>query len=856
VTIRKSLLAGLLVTTAPVHAQEVVPSLQQPQAQPPAEPQGAPAVDPAQAADQPAEAAPDEGEEEEGEEIVVTGQRERGAVIGDIPPEIQLDARDIRALGAGSLSELLDALAPQTQSGRGRGEGRPVLLLNGRRISGFSEIRNIPPEAIQRVDILPEEVALKYGYRADQRVVNFVLRRRFDAKTVEAEHGLATDGGRSRYEGDVNYLRIDQAGRWELDAEYTHEAPLFESERDLGTELGDFRTLLPETDALELSGTLNRTIFNNVSATANATFNATESESRFGLAFPGAPRPLTRESDSRNGHFGISLNGDIRPWRWSFTGNYDRGHSVTRTDRRDVFDLTDRAVTDTEVFNGELVANGSLFHLPAGDVSSTVKVGFERQGLESEGTRLGILQRSDISRTRGNVQANVDIPIASRRNDVLSAIGNLSVNLNGEVEELSDFGTLRTLGGGINWSPIPELSLIASVTDEEGAPSMQQLGNPVLQTSNVRVFDFTRGETVDITRIEGGNPDLLADNRRVFKLGLNLRPISETDLSITANYTNTRTRNAIASFPTATPEIEAAFPERFDRDVDGTLLRIDSRPVNFARTDREELRWGINFSKPIASKRPPREAFPQRFRQRGGQGQGQGPGGAGAGATPPATGQATTPGQGGAPTGTPPAAGEQAGQGRPGGAAGGFGGRRGGGGFGGGRFGGGGGQGGRLQFALYHTWRFQDSVLIREGVPELDFLNGSAAGSRGGRARHELEGQAGIFKNGYGARLTANWQSGTEVRGVPVAGGGTSSDLRFSDFATVNLRLFANLGEQQWVTKHPWLRGTRVTLSVNNLLNSRPQVRDATGTTPLGYLPDELDPLGRSITLSIRKLFF
>jgi outer membrane receptor protein involved in Fe transport len=161
-----------------------------------------------------------------------------------------------------------------------------------------------------------------------------------------------------------------------------------------------------------------------------------------------------------------------------------------------------------------------------------------------------------------------------------------------------------------------------------------------------------------------------------------------------------------------------------------------------------------------------------------------------------------------------------------------------------------------LQFGLYHTWRFEDSILIREGVPELDLLNGSATGSRGGRPRHEIEGQAGIFKNGFGARLTANWQSGTEVRGLPATGGGTSSDLFFSDFASVNLRLFANLGQQSFVTKNPWLRGTRVSIGVNNLFNARPNVRDASGTTPLQYQPDYLDPLGRSVTLSIRKLFF
>ena len=97
-----------------------------------------------------------------------------------------LDARDIRAYGANNITDLLAALAPQTGSAQGRGGGRPVVLLNGHRISGFREIRSIPTEAIERVEILPEEVALTYGYRADQRVVNFVLRERFRALTTEA----------------------------------------------------------------------------------------------------------------------------------------------------------------------------------------------------------------------------------------------------------------------------------------------------------------------------------------------------------------------------------------------------------------------------------------------------------------------------------------------------------------------------------------------------------------------------------------------------------------------------------------------------------------------------------------------
>ncbi|MFX5252973.1 hypothetical protein ABTD06_19685, partial [Acinetobacter baumannii] len=80
---------------------------------------------------------------------------------GDIPPEQQLGPADIRSYGVNSVAELLTELAPQTYSGRGGG-GAPVVLLNGKRISGFQEIRDLPTEAIARVDILPEEVALKY----------------------------------------------------------------------------------------------------------------------------------------------------------------------------------------------------------------------------------------------------------------------------------------------------------------------------------------------------------------------------------------------------------------------------------------------------------------------------------------------------------------------------------------------------------------------------------------------------------------------------------------------------------------------------------------------------------------------
>ncbi|HLL31325.1 MAG TPA: hypothetical protein VK403_10045, partial [Allosphingosinicella sp.] len=85
---------------------------------------------------------------------------------------------------------------------------------------------------------------------------------------------------------------------------------------------------------------------------------------------------------------------------------------------------------------------------------------------------------------------------------------------------------------------------------------------------------------------------------------------------------------------------------------------------------------------------------------------------------------------------------------------------------------------------------------------------------------------------------------------------GTGDDLHFDDFATINLRLFADLGQQPFARERPFLRGMRVSLAIDNLFDARQQVRDRLGAVPLSYQPDYLDPLGRSVRLSVRKLFF
>lgn len=932
-TALSGLLAGAIQTAPPQAAP--------PPQQPPAHQTPEPAPDAQDPAPVPvATPADTEGATDLGT-VNVTSQRPRGSVDSDIPPDLTLSAEEIQTYGASSIAELLTYLEPVTRSSRGSG-GQPVMLVNGRRISGFREIRNLPPEAIERVDILPEEVALEYGYRADQRVVNFVLKSDFRSITTQVEGRVPTAGGRTTTGLDANLLRISGGQRWSMELEHDRATPLFESERDLIREpgstpfdrignvtglpavdlngdpyiaeidpalsglvgstatiapvptagfglndfasaygeprtgdLGDYRTLMSATESTSVGGSIKHDLNSETSLTFSASLADGSDRSFNGLpglvltlpdGNPFSPfaddvlvyrylddaAALGRQTDTLTGEAGLLLDGFIgEEWRWTFNGTYTRNETDTVTGRgygADPFQArltagdaaanpfgplattdfariaNDTARSVSQRLDTELVLTGDLWQLPAGGVSTTFKVGADTLSLDSTSTRGAVTTDRKQSRDRLSGLTSVNFPIASRRADVLPQLGDLSVSLNAGFEDLSDFGGLSIFGVTVNWSPIEKLSFLGSFSNEEGSPSISQLNNPLIATPNVPVFDFAagvNGETVEITRIEGGNPDLDAETRRVWKVGITLQPLTDEDLRISSTWTRNSVEDSINAFPTITPDLEAALPGRFNRDLDGNLISIDARPLNFARAEREDIRTGFNFSKAFGT---PTEPAP-------GAGGRPGPGG------PVIMGG---PGPGGGDRGGRRERGGDEPTIRVGG--------------GGGRGGRGGGMQpgqGRFMVSIYHTYRIQDEVLIADGLPILDLLDGAATSGRGGSPRHELSGQLGVFKSGMGAFLNANWRDGTRIDG------GTGPDLNFSDLSTVNLNLFVDLGAQtSWVEKYPWLKGARLQFGVRNLFDSRTEVTSSSGDTPLNYQPDYLDPEGRTVSISLRKILF
>ena len=762
------------------------------------------------------------------DEIVVTAPRLAGQLDTDFAAEVELDEADIASYGASSIAELLDALEPQTRSGRGRGGGRPVILVNGRRISGFGAVRNIPPEAIAKVEVFPEQVALQYGYAATERVVNFVLKSDFRQISAEAEAGIPTQGGQFKSELEPAFMAIGNNGRLNLNASWEHQTMLRESDRDLIPVTGsvadaEARSLSPASDTYVIDGTLVRGIDKVTEASVSLRFDQTDSLSLLGPGAGGAGDPLRRDSRTQNWTSSASVNGMLGDWRWSATGNYSDADQRIFTDR--LGGTSDRFDSSQQSFGGNANISSSVIDGWAGPIRASITGSYTGSRFDSRSERGGTITVTDLARDTPSVFGSLTVPLLDPDYEV-GKLGRLSLTLNAEVERPSDFSALKSWGATLNWGLTGNLSLLASFASDEAAPSMTQLGAAPLVTPAVTYYDFATGQTVQITTTTGGNPFLLAEQRRDLKIGLNWNVPMVDGLRFSIDYNRNRSLDTANSFPLLTPEIEAAFPGRVVRDGSGTLIALDQRPVNFDRATNSQIRWGINYGASFGQK--------EAAASEGGGGRAGGRRGAEGADAPPPDGSAAPRGEGG----PPPSAGGR-GFGRPGGGA------RGPGGMFGGRP-----QGGRWNISLYHTVKLTDKVLIGPGVPELDLLGGSATGNGGGSNRHLLELDGGVFYKGFGARVSAKYDSGSTIVG------GANGNLDFHDLATFNLRVFADFNQMPKLTGSlPFLKNSRVRLSVDNLFDAQRRITDGSGVVPLNYQPGYIDPLGRYIELQWRKAF-
>ncbi len=705
-------------------------------------------------------------------EILVVAKRIKGQVETEQAPIVTLDEEDIASYGVSSIQELVAALVPQTGTGRGRGAGAPVFLLNGMRVSNFREIRGLPPEAIRRVEILPEEVALKFGFRPDQRVVNFILKDQFRSQFNETQFNTPTAGGYTDFRDEATAVRINKGSRLNVTGTYEVVSPETESARNIVQPTpvapgqpnpDDYRTLSAGTTSATLNATLARPLGIGAGLTINGLIERDSSDALNGIKSTEPLQALLSSSRTTTGSIGLGVN--LPLGKWLLSGTLDGTHSY-QAQAIDALTAINPEIADTttDSYTTLITLSGTPLRLPSGDVALTVKTGYVWSAEAASDTRTGI----DDAFRRGDAQAgfSLDLPIASRKNHVLAAIGDLSLNLNVEAHTLSDFGGLVDIGSGLTWKPTDKWTLSATYIGTEVAPTLANLAAPRVTTPNVSVYDFVLGQTVLATTVTGGNARLLREDQHDLKFASNWTlPFGGGNDTLVVEYFRNHSDNPASSFPLVTAAVENAFPGRVTRapgmnGEPGPITMIDETPVTLPMTRSSRVRTTLNLSGNFGKPDP---AMAQR-RGFGGGGGGRGFGGGG--------------GAGGGGAG---------GFGRGGGSygGGGYGGGRGGGGFGGpppsdGR--------GRWNLSLSYSYEIYNTALLPGGTV-LNQLGGDALTGTG-VARHTASLDTGGFYRGFGVRLAASYASATHVNASGQPG---DLPLDFGSLATANVRLFADL---------------------------------------------------------------
>lgn len=737
----------------------------------------------------PAPAPSSDPQEGVGPEIVITATRVPGSALGNVPPLLEMDGSALRDLGASTVSEIIAVLGSQTQ---GNNEGPPIILINGKRVADWREVARFSPDAVARVQILPEEVASLYGYLPTQRVMNLILKPNYRAVTAEAMLGSSTHVWRDEQAYDLDYGRTSQRGWTTLGLSATRASAMREADRGIRQQspLSDGRTrwLLPESEGLTLTAGINRTLDNALGLALVVRHERNDSRSARGADGAGGTAMLMRAN--RTTQMTAGMDGNFGTWIWTSTAKLTQARTSSDSRRALVQNISQSRQNNAEI---AVLANRPI--MQKGRVS--LSAGFEAQQLVGRNSGALAQTAMEVARHSLSGRMSVDVPL----------IGRNSINAYAGARDISDFGTVQDWGAGLSLRPVDGLNVQISTAYAQNAPDLLQLQGPFELTPAVWIYDPLVGRTVPVDVISGGNPALRRSSQRDYKLGFSYVPPAAPMVNMRVDYLNAHGRDVLRYPGRLSPAMLQAFPDRFQRDAQGQLLRLDERALNLDASQRQSLRWGVNIMVPMGKARDAMRDY-----------------------------------AGGAP--------------RSGGAGGGAGG--GGGGAGGGGYGlmrmmrGADSQSGYWQLGVYHSWRLSDRVRLAPGQPWLDLLAGDSLSPNGGNARHSIDLEGGWSYAGLGFRVDGSYVGARKISDTPIL----RDQLYYQDRLTLNLRLFLNFdGRPQWVAQAPWLKGTRLRLLVRNLTDSAPVVRDGEEREPLAYQSALLEPRGRYVELSVRKQF-
>jgi len=404
----------------------------------------------------------------------------------------------------------------------------------------------------------------------------------------------------------------------------------------------DFRSLRGASRPVDLSLSGNQQLTEQLSLSFNARAGWSENTSLTGLprarvTIPAAngftpftvpvslyiedpARQLTSVNKGNTQGVSATLNALVGNWRGSLNARFDRREQ----DSEYQFSGSLPALANTtNPFAGSLAAQIPITSNTSSSVSRTTSLGFEASGplaqlwagpLDArvsgsaqwdsyEGSSSSAPDRS-FDQRQLSIGAGLTLPLTGKDPAFLPGLGDSELAFDIGWVDLGGFGTLKSHALAFNWQAADWLRLVARTTRDENAISPILLAAPATTVQDVPYFDPFTGDTVEVTQIFGGVAGLLPEDRRTQSVALTATPAKKYNLQLDAEYTVDDLRNQIGALPDPSAAVFAAFPERFVRDANFTLVLVDARSINLARQRSERLRLGARFTIPISPAGP------------------------------------------------------------------------------------------------------------------------------------------------------------------------------------------------------------------------------------------------------------
>lgn len=214
-------------------------------------------------------------ENEQLEEVTVTGSRIARPDYVASSPLATVDAGDLQATGAVTIERMITDM-PQFRPGttalsnyppgrggqsllnlRGVGTNRSLVLLDGRRLQPSAgnnaiDLNTIPNALVENIEVISGGASAAYGSDAIAGVVNFKLRHDFDGVEINAQSGWTEDGG-----GDTQDVGVamgsnfsEGRGNVALALNYAKRDELYYSEREFYDRYGAWPVALSPATGL------------------------------------------------------------------------------------------------------------------------------------------------------------------------------------------------------------------------------------------------------------------------------------------------------------------------------------------------------------------------------------------------------------------------------------------------------------------------------------------------------------------------------------------------------------------------------------------------------------------------------